>query len=145
MARSKKPRKKYQPARAYTERMLGRLRLTAFESYGKDANGEGLYRTNMPFDVVEQAVDFPRKWFVEAVVTCDPGGGQDYYEESEGYVTDPVRLNDIADEILATIERVKQRDVNANHIVDWGWRARLVTDQLLKELRIEDALALEKH
>jgi len=138
MARNRKPRKKYQPKQKALDLLMGNLRITALESYGKDENGDGIYRSNMPFAVVEQAVDTPRRWFIEAVVVCDPGSGQDLYEEVESFLTDPVRINDIADEILAAIERIKRNDVNHKQIIDWGWRARLVTPQLLKELEREE-------
>lgn len=138
MARNKKPRKKHNPRQRATDILLGRLILTALESYGKDEDGYGIYRSNMEEDIVQLAISRKRRWCIEAMVVCDPADGTDLYIESEELVTPPIHINDIADEVIGTIERIKKNDCNHNHIVDWGWTARIATPKLLKQLERDE-------
>jgi len=126
---SKKPRKKYNPAKAFNKaarHQEGKCYLYRWESAAKSKDGvfsfsgyENLSRDQQEM-LMQRAMNSSREW-VCLIHACYVSGANDYYEESAEFITPMVKLSDdaeaVEDLIQAALSDVRGAG-NPNHYID---------------------------
>lgn len=135
MSKSKKPRnKKYNPQKSqatYLNHFAKKLVIEAWDS-DQIPSHDGDYTCNMPQHILAHAVHNSFKWVIQLVVKCETDDGERYEEIREVATQEPVKINDLHAFALAQLEEA-EKSVNAKHLRDRGWMARILTPALERQ------------
>lgn len=135
MSKSKKPRKRYNPAKTrtrYYDHFADKLVLESWDS-DQEPGQPATFSCTQPQHILEYAVSTPKRWLVESIVKCETETGERYWESREIVSSTPVRVNDLTDFAIEQLDEA-EASVNPKHIVDRGWKAQILTPALEQKL-----------